>query len=286
MRILTHIILLTIFALSISGAHASEFDADRLAKVLEKQPAEVQARYRYRNPQQTLAFFGIAPGMNVVEALPGRGWYTKILIPYLGEQGQLIGADYAQDMYPKFGFFGKEFIESKKTWVEDWSKEAQTWGDDDSASVSAFVFGSMPDNVKGTADAVLFIRALHNLKRFENDGGYLTTALNNAYQALKSGGIVGVVQHLAGESMSDEWAGGPNGYLKKSLIIKALEKAGFEYVGESSININEKDQPTETDMVWRLPPSLSTSKDDPELRTQLQDIGESTRITLKFRKPE
>ncbi|MFK7795272.1 MAG: class I SAM-dependent methyltransferase [Gammaproteobacteria bacterium] len=286
MRIFPYVISLTLLALSISSAYAAEFDADRLADVLKKQPAELQARYSYRNPQETLAFFGVTPDMTVVEALPGRGWYTKILIPYLGKQGQLIGADYAQDMYPKFGFFAKEFIESKKTWVEDWSKEAQTWGDEDSAVVSAFVFGSMPENIKGTADAVLFIRALHNLKRFENDGGYLSTALDNAYQVLKPGGIVGVVQHLADESMSDEWAGGSNGYLKKSLIIKELENAGFEYVDESRISINEKDQPTEKDMVWRLPPSLSTSKDNPELRTRLQAIGESTRITLKFRKPE
>ena len=227
MRILARITSLTIFALLISAAHAAEFDAARLAKVLEKQPAEVQARYTYRRPQQTLAFFGITPDMTVVEALPGRGWYTKILIPYLGTRGHLIGADYAQDMYPKFGFFVKEFIESKETWVEDWSKEAQTWGDDESAAVSAFVFGSMPENIKGTADAVLFIRALHNLKRFENDGGYLATALDNAYQVLKPGGIVGVVQHLADESMPDEWAGGSNGYLKKSLIITQLEKQGL-----------------------------------------------------------
>ena len=66
----------------------------------------------------------------------------------------------------------------------------------------------MPDAVRGSADAVVFIRALHNLARFEKDGGYLTKALSDAYQALKPGGIVGIVQHMAPETASDSWADG------------------------------------------------------------------------------
>ena len=54
---------------------------DRLAELLAAQPEEVQARYPFRNPQETLEFFGIEPGMTVVEGLPGRGWYTKVLLP-------------------------------------------------------------------------------------------------------------------------------------------------------------------------------------------------------------
>ena len=72
--------------------------AEVLAGVLAAQPEEVQARYEYRNPAETLAFFGVEPGMTVVEALPGGGWYTKILLPYLGRDGKLIGAGHALDM--------------------------------------------------------------------------------------------------------------------------------------------------------------------------------------------
>ena len=62
-----------------------------LDAILAAQPDAVQARYTFRNPAQTLAFFGIEPGMTVVEALPGGGWYSKLLLPYLGEEGALIG---------------------------------------------------------------------------------------------------------------------------------------------------------------------------------------------------
>ena len=258
----------------LSTAHA---DSDRLAQVLASQPAEMQARYVYRHPKETLDFFGIKPGMTVVEVLPGGGWYSRILVPYLGKDGTLIGADYALDMFPLFGFYSDEQLEKKKTWVADWTAKAQTWRGEAERS--------MPDDIKGTADAVLFIRALHNLQHFEGQGGFLTAALKNAYDALKPGGILGVVQHWAPDERSDAFADGSHGYLKKDWLIGRLKQAGFEFVAESDINTNPKDQPAEEDIVWRLPPTLATSKDNPELAEKMRAIGESNRMTLKFRKP-
>jgi predicted methyltransferase len=269
--------------LTISPAAADE---DRLAAVLDAQPDEVQARYAHRHPLETLDFFGIEPGMTVVEGLPGGGWYTKILLPYLGPDGTVIGADYSLDMYPLFGFFSDEQLEKKKTWVADWTAEAEGWAGQDGASVEAFVFGSMPDERRGTADAVLLIRALHNLNRFESQGGFLTAALQNVYDVLKPGGIVGVVQHRAPLDRSDEWADGSRGYLKQDHVIDRLAAAGFEFVGASEINANPADRPGEADIVWRLPPSLATSRDNPELAEEMKAIGETDRMTLKFRKPE
>lgn len=285
-KITTFIFISAFFQIAFINTHASEADSRSLAAILAQQPAETQARYQYRHPQQTLEFFGITPGMTLVEALPGEGWYTKILLPYLGKEGELIGADYALDMFSKFGFFSDEVLEKKKTWVETWTDDANSWRSEDSAQVSAFVLGSMPEKIKGKADAVLFIRALHNLNRFESDGAYLTAALKDAYDALKPGGILGVVQHQARENMSDESTDGSQGYLKKSFLISKLKQAGFEYVAESNINENDKDQPTEQDIVWRLPPRLFTSAEDAELREQLIAVGESNRMTLKFRKPK
>lgn len=258
---------------------------DPLAKVLLAQDEEAQARYVHRHPREALKFFGIEPGMTVVEALPGGGWYSKILLPYLGQNGKLVGADYALDMFPKFGFFSEERLAKKVTWVADWTAEANSWGGDDSAEVSAFVFGSMPETLAGQADAVLFIRAMHNLSRFEDDGAYLTSAINDAFVALKPGGIAGVVQHQAPDGMSEEWASGSRGYLNKGRLIAQMEQGGFEFVDASDVNANPNDLPGESDVVWRLPPSYSTSGDDQTIRAKMDEIGESNRMTLKFRKP-
>ncbi|MGB5689755.1 MAG: hypothetical protein WBM45_10780 [Woeseiaceae bacterium] len=267
-------------------ATAPVVEAISLAEVLAAQPEDVQARYRHRHPQETIEFFGIEPGMTVVEGLPGSGWYTRLLLPYLGSEGHLIGANYAMDMWPNFPFADEEFMKTQSTWVTDWPVDAEEWRGNAGATVAAFNFGSMPADMNGTADVVFFPRVLHNLARYESKGGFLTAALADAYAVLKPGGIFGVVQHHARDEMSDEFADGSHGYLKKSFIIAAAENAGFEFVAESDVNANPADQPTEEDVVWRLPPTLAASRDDPELQAELEAIGESNRMTLKFRKPE
>lgn len=256
-----------------------------LRQVLDAQPSDVQARYEWRHPQQTLTFFGIEPGMTVVEALPGGGWYSKILIPYLGPQGVLVGADYPWSLWKKFGFMDADTLEKRKSWVNTWVTDTQAWGIDNAANVRGAVLGEFPESMDKTVDAVLFIRALHNLARFEGDGQYLSSAINGAYRVLKPGGIVGVVQHEARENMPDSWSQGDKGYLKKQFVIAQFEKAGFKFAGETDINQNPKDSPTVDDVVWRLPPAMYTVRDNPELKKKMETIGESNRMTLKFIKP-
>lgn len=258
---------------------------DRLGRILDAQPDAVQARYDARHPRQTLEFFGIEPGMTVVEGLPGGGWYTRILLPYLGSDGHLIGANYALELWPNFEFATEEFMAEMRQWQELFPEQAAGWCEDDCAEVSAFWLGSLPDELAGTADAALFIRALHNLAYYDDEGNYLTDALADAYAALKPGGILGVVQHEARPDMPDDWADGSNGYLKKQFVVDRAEAAGFELIAQSNINANPNDHPTTDEYVWRLPPSLRLEEEDPELEEEYRAIGESNRMTLRFRKP-
>jgi predicted methyltransferase len=261
---------------------------DKLAAVLAAQADEAKARYQYRHPQETIEFFGIEPGMTVVEGLPGGGWYTKILLPYLGSDGHLVGANYPLDLWPNFPFADEEFMAEMSEWLESWPADAEEWRGEDGASIGAFWFGAMPEEMKGTADAVLFIRMLHNTWRFQSEGkgDYLDMALNDAYDALKPGGVLGIVQHHAPDGVPDEWANGSHGYMKKQFVIDRATASGFELVAESDINANPKDQPSGDDVVWRLPPTYGTSREDEELKAKYTAIGESNRMTLKFRKPE
>ncbi|MBT8061572.1 MAG: methyltransferase [Gammaproteobacteria bacterium] len=260
---------------------------ERLAKIMAAQDEAVQARFAVRNPLRTMAFFGIEPGMTVIEGLPGdAGWYTGLLVPFLGADGALVGADYAERMFPWFGFFSDEFIASKATWVEDWTAATRERAGEVSTEISAFQFGSMPEDMEGKADAALMIRAFHNLFRFEAEHGVLSEALDEIYRALKPGGVLGVIQHQAPDHMPAGWANGSRGYVKKATMIERLQAAGFVFEAESAVNQNPKDQPGPDDFVWRLPPSLATSGEDPALRARMLEVGESNRMTLRFRKPE
>lgn len=263
-------------------ATLSDADKKQLVAVTQSLPAEHQARYAARHPVETLEFFGIKQGDTVVEALPGEGWYSKILLPYLGSEGRLIATDYNLDMWPEFGGFATpEFIAQRKAWPAQFAVDAKTWGGTNGAKGEAYTFATMPAELTGKVDAVLFIRALHNLARFDAKGNYLKQALAETHRVLKPGGVVGIVQHAMAEDKPDAWADGSRGYLKRSYVISVMTAAGFEFVGESDINKNPKDDPQADDNVWRLPPSLSGTEEQKE-KNRL--IGESNRITLLFRK--
>ena len=259
--------------------------SESLSVVLEQQSESVKARYSQRNPLETLKFFDIKPGMVVVEALPGSGWYSRILSPYLGQKGAVIGAMYANDMLPLFGMFSEERLKELESWTDDWPVEARSWVPEHSARFDAMEFGSLPVSMYGSADAVLFIRALHNLARFGDHRDYLSEALIDALMLLKPGGTLGVVQHRAPSQAEEDWSNGSNGYLKESFVIDAAKNAGFEFVDRSDHNANKKDRPTEDDMVWRLPPTLAGSEGNSDRTSEMMAIGESDRMTLKFRKP-
>jgi len=278
-------LLAILVLLPFSHSAPADVDSERLAAVLAAQPEARQARYAWRHPQETLEFFGIAPGMTVVEVLPGRGWYSPILVAYLGSDGHLVGADYPLDLWGNFPFANEQFMAGRRAWADNFVKSAAEWRGDNGAEASAIRLGSVPADMQGSADAVLFVRALHNLNRFEKQGGFRTQAIADARALLKPGGVVGVVQHMAPAGRSDDWADGSRGYLNKDSLIAHFTAAGFELVGSSDINRNPKDVPGEDDIVWRLPPSLRTSGDNPALRAEYEAIGESNRMTLLFRKP-
>ena len=270
---------------AVSAGYPVNASTEALSAVLEQQPDSVKARYPHRNPHATLEFFDIKPEMVVVEALPGSGWYSRILAQYLGQHGVVIGAMYAHDMLPLFGMFSDERLKELESWSDDWPLEARSWVPTDSAAFDAMEFGSLPLSMHDSADAVLFIRALHNLARFGEHRDYLSEALKDALMLLKPGGTLGVVQHRAPSQAADGWSNGSNGYLKESFVIAAAQRAGFEFVNRSDHNSNKRDRPTEDDVVWRLPPTLAGSDGNSDRTSEMLAVGESDRMTLKFRKP-
>lgn len=269
------------------AAPTSQTERVQLSDIISNQPEDVKQRYAARRPQETLEFFGLKPDMTVIEVLPGGGWYSRIISPYLGVDGQLIGADYSLPMWSEFGGFATpEFIKARQGWADKWQQDISAKLPAGSSGISAYTLATLPRELNGTVDMALLIRAMHNLARFNDKGAYLDKALSALHKTLKPGGIVGIVQHAAPPESDDKWADGNNGYLKEAYIIAAMEKAGFELAGRSDLNLNPRDIPSSTDNVWRLPPTLGTSKTDEELRARMEAIGESSRMTLKFIKPE
>lgn len=285
MRLLKYSLLATTLAASlISTTTVAEETANTaLTAAVEGRSEKSRARDVMRHPAETLTFFQVEPGMTVAEALPGGGWYTEILANYLGGDGTLYGVNYPDRLWPMFSFATEEMVKKRIAMTKAFPELVADFTDN-GISAMGFTFNTVPSEILGNVDRVLMVRALHNLNRFEANTGMRSQALAAVRAMLKKDGMVGVVQHRAPADTADDWADGSRGYLKQSAVIATFEQAGFELVASSEINANPADKPGADDIVWRLPPSLSDSKEDPERRAAMQAIGESDRMTLLFRK--
>lgn len=277
---LTRLAAITLL-LTLLGCAGGAGTNTQLEAAVAGRSAEDRARDSARRPAQTLAFFRVEPGMTVAETLPGGGWYTRVLAPYLGGGGTLYGVGYSADMMPLFSWMTPERIEQAKADMAAFDARVAGFTDN-GVRARGFLFDAVPEDVLGSVDRVLFIRSLHHLSRFESEAQTLTRALADTRAMLREGGLVGVVQHRAPEDAPAESALGHRGYLKQSDVVTAFEAAGFTLVASSEINANPNDRPGAEDGVWRLPPSLRGADDDPELKARMQAIGESDRMTLLF----
>ncbi|PWE16525.1 methyltransferase [Marinicauda salina] len=261
-------------------------EADALAAVLDhERRADDMARDQFRHPRETMEFFGLEPDMTIAEALPGGGWYTRILLPWVAEDGRYVALNYQMDLWEQM--YGDN-------WTEETAAEMAAWpdtapgelaenGPETAAPITAFMLDDIPYAQEGEADAVLFIRALHHLNRF--DPAFLEEALDETYDFLRPGGIVGVVQHRAPEDQPHEMTTGDRGYMKQTDVVAAFEAAGFELEASSELNANPADAADHEQGVWGLPPTNAGDSEDEDVDPP-QSTGESDRMTLLFRKPE
>ncbi|MGV9009258.1 class I SAM-dependent methyltransferase [Brevundimonas sp.] len=137
----------------------------------------------------------------------------------------------------------------------------------------------------GQADMVIVARAFHNWHRAGRTDAYLAAF----FKALKPGGILAVEQHRSVDGLNpDETA--PTGYMPESWVIRAAQNAGFVLDGRSELNANAADDRDHPFGVWTLPPVRRAEQDGRTLtaeeRAAFDAIGESDRMTLRFRKPE
>lgn len=274
-------------ASALDGVELPDLDEDalnnaaRLASVLDDpRRDEDRARDVWRHPAETLRFFGVTPDMRVAEVLPGGGWYTRVLAPLVADRGAYMALNYPVALLETRagGSLTEEQRAEAEAWGEGFAARLSDWAPPSLEVLGAYRFADVPAEYEGQLDAVLFMRALHHLNRF----GFMDDAAEESFDLLRSGGVVGVVQHRAPETAPDDYVTGANGYLRESEVIAAFEAAGFELVETSEINANLADTADHEGGVWMLAPSSRAEGADAE---RLAAVGESDRMTLLFRKP-
>jgi predicted methyltransferase len=240
--------------------------------------AEDAKRDVWRHPRETLAFFGLAPGMTVVEVWPGSGWYTQILAPYLKEtRGKLYAASFETAAGAPSA--AAEVVGAYRAMLEG---NRSLYGD---VAFTTFGPNSGPLAPAGTADIVLFMQTLHNWMA----AGLAEKAFVDAFAALKPGGVLGVEAHRA-ESGRPQDPLAANGYVQEAYVKQLAAEAGFRFEAASEVNANPKDDGDHPFGVWTLAPERRSAapgaQPDPDFDRAVYDaIGESDRMTLRFVKP-
>ena len=273
-----------------SCADRSDVEADNEVVEVEVTAAEVlaaaiaderrdgdRARDAFRNPQETLEFFGVEPGMSVAEIWPG--YYTEILAPYFNE----VGGRYVAVLYPESA---SERSAQRVAAFKERFADTETYGEIGYGSFG-YADGEKLGEIApdGSLDMILTFRNVHNWM----GRGFAEEAFEDFYAALKPGGILGVVEHRLPESRVQD-PQGSTGYVQESYMKDLATRAGFEFVESSEVNANPLDTADHPMGVWTLPPRSRApeegTKEAEDFRPELYlNIGESDRATLKFRKP-
>jgi predicted methyltransferase len=240
--------------------------------------ADAKARDKYRHPVETLTFWGLKPGMTVLEIQPGaQSWWTEILAPYAKRTGgafYVTGADLDNPELPAAARKSREEFEAR------YGAKPDVYG-----KIAVVNWGTKSKPLpKDTFDLILTARSVHGWMRTP---GMAEKTFKEFYDALKPGGILALEQHRANAGPQDPKA--ESGYVTEAHVIELAEKAGFKLAAKSEINANPKDTKDHPFGVWTLPPALrstaygSDKETDPNFdHSKYIAIGESDRMTLKF----
>jgi predicted methyltransferase len=246
LRLILVVLLLTAGAFAVAGPIDAKVEA---AMAAEGRPEADIARDANRMPLRTLKFFGLEDDMRVLELIPGGGWYTRILAPVLAENGQLYVAlgtrRVSENIAPLPGFENIEILETSDNMRRPPGERLY--------AMDEFEFG-VED-----LDMVLTFRNVHN---FGEEGRMMMH--QQAFEALKSGGIYGIVDHTRRHMEPD--SNENRRRIDPVLVIKEVQAAGFEFVDYSTLHYRADDE-LEYEVGRR---SVS---------------GNTDRFTFKFRKP-
>nr|WP_271078848.1 methyltransferase [Aurantiacibacter sp. MUD61] len=209
-----------------------------------------------RKPGELLAFAQIDRGDVVGDFIMGGGYVTRLLATAVGADGKV------------YAFQPEEFIAFRPEYATEQDETVRRYSDNDGNPINIFpVRGSLAEpGWPEQLDTIITVMNFHDLYLEEFPEGTAEQAVASLYDALKPGGTLVVVDHLAADG-AGAVAANTLHRLDPQLAMDALTAAGFVREAESDIYAQPGDP-------------LTANVFDEEIR------GQTNQIAWRFVKPE
>ena len=224
--------LLSATAITSAAVPARSSQGEIEAAVSDPRRSEAdRVRDETSKPVEVLGFFGVEPGMWVLDLFSGGGYYSEILAYAVGSEGRVVA--HTNDIYEKYQ--GKEISERYR--------------DDRLPNVERLISNDPQLKLGSEAfDMILMVLVYHdvyyisesNPKHPEIDRDRFFAQI---HRALKPGGILAIVDHSA-ESGTGKNAAQELHRIDESFAKADIESAGFVFARKSNVLRNPDDDRT------------------------------------------
>ncbi len=187
-------------------------------------PAEDKARDEARKPGELLAFAEIDRGDAVGDFVMGGGYVTRLLAMSVGSEGNV------------YAFQPTEFIAFRPEYATEQDAAVEPFPDQVVALRAPMSEPGFPENL----DTIITVNNLHDLFTSQLPEGTAEAAIAALFDALKPGGSLIVVDHVAQAGGGLEAAETLH-RMDPELAMSALTAAGFVLETESDMYANPED---------------------------------------------
>ncbi len=242
-------------ALSLAlAAPAQAAPADVAAAVaLPNRPDAARQLDEVRKPVEVLTWLGLERDDRVLEYFTGNGYYAEIMAAAVGPRGSVTG-------WNSPGFGRNERVRAALAGIRERHPNASFYHTPTTAIALA----------PNAYDFVLLHLVYHDAYRESAQYGLPRIDPNTVtaaiFQATRPGGIVGVIDHVAGPGRETRAEVEATHRIDPAVIRADFERAGFVFDGESDLLRNPQDD-------------RSVNVFEPSIR------GRTDRVVYRFRRP-
>jgi predicted methyltransferase len=214
--------------------------------------AEDREQDARRKPAEVLAFFGVRPGMSVLDLYSGDGYYSELLATVVGPSGQVVAHNNSAYINGLENELARRFAEQRLPNVERLTAENNA-------------LELEPERF----DFVLLSNVYHDVYYADVASGWAALdgpkLLAELFAGMKPGATLGLIDHVAAAGSPAE-TGGTLHRIDPEIVRRDFAAAGFVLDAESDLLRNPADD-------------LTKNVFDRAVR------GQTDRFVLRFRRP-